>query len=81
MRRLGWRAHVPEQVRKIGIELALTTGFTGFAESEMLSAQGRFPSAEPVPRGSSRHSALGTAWPAKSSLPRARSRTHGTWVP
>jgi hypothetical protein len=37
-----------------------TTGFIGFAESEMLSTQGQFPSAEPAPRGSSRHSALGT---------------------
>jgi hypothetical protein len=57
-----------------------TTRVTGFAESEILSVQRQFSSAEPVPRGSSRHSALGTVWPAKCSLPRARSRTHGTWV-
>jgi hypothetical protein len=46
-----------------------TTGFYGFAESTMLSVKTQFLSAQPVLRGNSRQSALGTAGPAKTSLP------------
>jgi hypothetical protein len=47
----------------------ITIELYGFAESAMLSAQAQFLSAHPVPRGNTWHSALGTAGPAKTSLP------------
>jgi hypothetical protein len=47
----------------------------------MLSAQDGVHSAQALPRGSSRHRALGTAGPAKSPLPRATSDPLVTRVP
>jgi hypothetical protein len=58
-----------------------TTGIHGIAESDVLSAQAGILSAQPLPRGSSRHSALGTVRPAKSSMPRAPPNPLGTSVP
>jgi hypothetical protein len=73
-------------VRSILFILALSSpqanhGIHGFAESELLSAQARILSAQPLPRGSSRHSALSTVGPAKSYVPRAPSNPLGTSVP
>jgi hypothetical protein len=62
-------------------EPTATTGIWGCAESKLLSAQARILSAQPVPRGNSRHSPLGTAGPAQGSLPRATSDALGTRVP
>jgi hypothetical protein len=58
-----------------------TTGIHGFAESELLSAQAGIHSTQPVPRGNSRQSPLGTAGPTKGSLPRAKVNTLVTDVP
>jgi hypothetical protein len=60
---------------------ASTTGFQGFADSTLLSAEAIFLSAQAVPRGNSQHNALGTAGPAKSPLPRATSDPLVTRVP
>jgi hypothetical protein len=58
-----------------------TTGIHGFAESELLSAQAGIHSKQPVPRGNSRQSPLGTAGPTKGSLSRAKVNTLVTDVP
>jgi hypothetical protein len=47
----------------------------------MLSAQDGFHSAQALPRGSSRHRALSTVRPAKSSVPRAPTNPLSTPVP
>jgi hypothetical protein len=47
----------------------------------MLSAQDGFLSAQALPRGCSRHRALGTIRPAKSSVPRAPTNPLSTFVP
>jgi hypothetical protein len=59
------------------LELLFTTGFITFVESEMLLAQARFLSAQPVPRGKPWQRALDTVGPAKSALPRATADTLG----
>jgi hypothetical protein len=58
-----------------------TTRIWGCDESELLSVQARVLSTQPVPRGNSRHSPLGTAGPAKSPMPRAKWIPLGTRVP
>jgi hypothetical protein len=59
----------------------ITTGIDRCAESRTHSAQGCMLSAQPVPRGSSRQSAPGTAGPTQAALPRATGQTLGTAVP
>jgi hypothetical protein len=58
-----------------------TTRIWGCDESELLSVQARVLLTQPVPRGNSRHSPLGTAGLAKSPMPRAKWIPLGTRVP
>jgi hypothetical protein len=55
---------------------SFTTGFAAFAESGMLSAHTSLLSAQTLPRVYSRHRALDTLGPAKSSV--SRNQTHTT---